>query len=787
MNLRLQMLAVLIVSLLHSKAQPVERMHIHFDKDIYLPGETIWFKAYLYNGGTLSTLSTNFYAAIYDERGRLLQQKIYPISGGTCNGDFVIADTVAISQVRFTAFTKSTLAADSLHLFEKTLTVYNKENTPKNTGDALTNFVSLQFFPEGGNWIAGVNNFIAFKAWYADGTPARVNGVLMDEQAGTVLDSFQANSLGMGKFQFTPEQKTYAAAWKDNTGSMHKTLLPAVQPYGIALHAELTKNELYYHVRKNTGADNFKTLHLLARIDNEELYRADLAIGDRMEWIGKIPRDSLPPGIIQITLFGEQWNPVQERVIFVSPKKDILPQIREEGRNKAGKAKNNIEVIIPDTLFTNMSASIADINFYEKEKNAATIRGELWFAEQVKALHANILREMQNGNEDLTDLVLLTHGWRKYNWTNTAKNQLQENRPADNYLSLQVGYKEGNHGFGKKESLKMIVKDKVSGNQFFVLDPVGQVRFEQTGLIFYDSAKVYYQLAKDKDLVDLLAVKRNEGIKAPEFLAPVTETVWQRQSAKISMPVFFDSLYGRPRKFNEMQTIKEVVVKGKYMNPITKRTLDLDNKYTSGMFSGIARGYQLNVLDDPRAEVLPDLFIYLKTMFPGLAVAGSFGQRKLYPCPMIGYSTCPPLLIFLDEREIEPETLESVPISSIAYAKYIPGIVAGSSFSTGNGVMYLYSKKGDEPSSTPTNMRSAIVKGYDVPKEFFNPDYSDKASLAQPDTRTTLYWNPYLVADKDNRKLKIEYYNNDVSRQLLLTIEGVDAAGRLIHLEKIIE
>jgi hypothetical protein len=41
--------------------------------------------------------------------------------------------------------------------------------------------------------------------------------------------------------------------------------------------------------------------------------------------------------------------------------------------------------------------------------------------------------------------------------------------------------------------------------------------------------------------------------------------------------------------------------------------------------------------------------------------------------------------------------------------------------------------------------------------------------------------------DKTNNKIKIEYYNNDVSKKLLLTIEGVNASGKLIHIEKIIE
>ncbi|RYZ48707.1 MAG: hypothetical protein EOO14_21750, partial [Chitinophagaceae bacterium] len=32
------------------KADPQEKVYVHFDKSHYNPGETIWFKAYLFTG-----------------------------------------------------------------------------------------------------------------------------------------------------------------------------------------------------------------------------------------------------------------------------------------------------------------------------------------------------------------------------------------------------------------------------------------------------------------------------------------------------------------------------------------------------------------------------------------------------------------------------------------------------------------------------------------------------------------------------------------------------------------
>ena len=208
------------------------------------------------------------------------------------------------------------------------------------------------------------------------------------------------------------------------------------------------------------------------------------------------------------------------------------------------------------------------------------------------------------------------------------------------------------------------------------------------------------------------------------------------------------------------------------------------------MFSGLARGYQFNLLDDKSAASQSDVLNYLVYRAGSLKICtGAFGERFLMNSR--GSNGCDPankLITFVDEVELpEQEGLVFIPVSQIAYIKYVPGIVIGSSFVSNAGALYIYRKKGDELDPSTATMKSTKLKGYNLPKYFENPDYSEKAALLQQDFRTTLYWNPYLSTEKDRRKVRIEYYNNDISKKLLLTIEGFDAAGKLIHIEKVIE
>jgi hypothetical protein len=780
LQLKLTIFLFLIVSA--CRAQPNERIHLHFDKDIYLPGETIWFKAYMYNNNALSTVSTNFYTAIYDEAGKLLEQKMYPIADGTAKGSFSIPGNIESGKLQLVAFTKGMIFYDNSNVFKKILSIYKKD-TPQNTIPAANN-VSLQFFPEGGNWVAGISNTVAFKAWNEDGSPAQVSGKIMDEETHTAIDSFSTNTAGLGKLQLMPEEKIYTALWKDADGKIIKTELPAVTPLGITLHAELVKKELYYVINKNATAENLKTLHLLAQMENEELYKADILIGDKNYLVNKFSIDSLPSGIMQLTLFNSDWQPLQERIIFINASKNTLPLIKEEERSSAAKAKNIIELIMPDNSVSNLSASIADINFYDRATHR-TIQQDLWVNAQLKGLNSTIANEIETGNSAAIDLVMLTHGWRKYSWQKVINKQVETVSPIDNFLSLNIHYKEKNYALPGDESLSLVINDKVTGRQYHALNPASQTSFYQSGFVFYDSARVSYKLNKNKEMSGNLLMKVNDSINIPAYITGVKNMPKQNSSSAGLIDTSFNNI---ATKFNTVQTFKTIVVNSKYVNPVTKRMQQLDDKYTSGLFSGLVRGYQINVVDDIETET-SDIYSYIRYKMPTkLGVSGITGARQFYPCSMTMNDTCDPIPVFLNENEMPGDILESVPLSTIAYIKYTPGIVIGSSFTSANGALYVYTRKGSDDSQPSTSpMRSVTVKGYDLAKEFFNPDYSDKASLLQPDLRTTVYWNPYIITGKDNNKVKLEYYNNDISKKLLLTIEGVNEAGKLIHIEKIIE
>ena len=69
--------------------------------------------------------------------------------------------------------------------------------------------------------------------------------------------------------------------------------------------------------------------------------------------------------------------------------------------------------------------------------------------------------------------------------------------------------------------------------------------------------------------------------------------------------------------------------------------------------------------------------------------------------------------------------------------------------------------------------------GYYKAKAFYVPKYDHpKTNDQSSDLRTTVYWNPNVVTDKDG-KASFEFYNNDTKGTYRVVVEGIDDDGKL--------
>ena len=181
-----------------------------------------------------------------------------------------------------------------------------------------------------------------------------------------------------------------------------------------------------------------------------------------------------------------------------------------------------------------------------------------------------------------------------------------------------------------------------------------------------------------------------------------------------------------------------------------------------------------------------DILTYLQAKVPGLSISIAGSQAS---ASWRGSKTD----FYVDEFSTPIEQIQNMNIVDIAYIKAIRPPFFGSSSTGGGGsggAIAIYTKRGGPNKSSNVNskgMENMVLGGYSVFKEFFNPEYDKPTASFEADNRTTLYWNPYVLTNKRSTRVRIEFYNNDISRKLQLVLEGMNIDGKLTRVVKYIE
>jgi hypothetical protein len=103
---------------------------------------------------------------------------------------------------------------------------------------------------------------------------------------------------------------------------------------------------------------------------------------------------------------------------------------------------------------------------------------------------------------------------------------------------------------------------------------------------------------------------------------------------------------------------------------------------------------------------------------------------------------------------------------------------------SGGAIVVTTKRGGGENTSYITNTAPAGLitysfKGYFKAKTFYSPKYNHPKTDNEPsDLRSTIYWNPNIITDKDGNA-SFEYFNNDTKGNYRVVVEGIDDNGNL--------
>ena len=294
-----------------------EKLHIHFDKDAYLPGETIWMKAYIQCGSKPSNYSKNIYFDWTDAQGNLLLHGVAPVVDGMSSGSFRVPDNLSGGAVHIKAYTQWMLNFDNNFLYNKDIPVLTQSDGSM-PGRVKTT-TTMKFYVEGGDLVNGLSSLVAFEVLDQNGKPITIRGAIRNA-SNIVRDSISTQYNGMGSFRLKPVAgESYTAYWKDEFGEMHKTSLPAAKSSGIVMHLDAYRNgEIHYKIERTEDASKLKKLTIMTTINQKMVYSSPIDLSSNTASEAFIATTSFPSGVMQVTVFDDHLSPLVERVVFVN-------------------------------------------------------------------------------------------------------------------------------------------------------------------------------------------------------------------------------------------------------------------------------------------------------------------------------------------------------------------------------------------------------------------------------------------------------------------------------------
>ncbi len=772
---------------IYAEQFPKERIHVHFDKTIYNKEETIWFKIYILDDQGLTQLSKNVYIEWFDTEGKLLRQHVTPLFQSTAKGAFELPADYSGNVIRMKVYTRWILNDDPAFGFERDIILNNNEKIIKPKKEENTTRVNV--FPEGGELVNGLNSLVAFKATDNFGKPVNIKGLLVN-QLGKTLDTLRVKHDGMGSFRLTPKAgDSYAVKWIDPAGNTGLLPIMASKKEGITL--SVTTNNEFAKVRiERTGnpGETLKKLNLLVHMNQQVLFKVSLNTLEKPVLTADIPIDGLNTGILQFSLFSADWLPVAERIVFVNNREHefgakLIPQLTTLTK----KGKNVFDIFVSDTLATNMSVSVTDASIESSQSNYS-IYSDLLLSSELKGKIHNPGYYLSSDADEVTanlDLVMMTNGWRKFNWEKIKAGIGPELKYPIETDMMRVGGKV----YGLKSvsandlMLNLIVQNKDSSKSF-IFQPVSKDGlFQSENLYFFDTARIFYNFNQNQKLNELTQVQFDNGLlKASAKMIELKQenmlNLWNDSVSLAKMNNFL-MMQEDWKKQNSYKTLQEVIVKSKAKS----NEKALDERYATGLFSG-GDAQVFDFLNDPAALGGIDIISYLQGRVAGLVINRSGASTS-----MSWRGATPDL--YLDQMQVGADYIQSINVSDIAMVKVFRPPFFGSMGGGSGGAIAIYTKKGGDykgdNSKSSKSMQSALLAGYTRFKEFFNPQYDNPAESTETDIRTTLYWNPYVITNKKSPRFKVQFFNNDISKRLQIVLEGVNAEGKMTRVVKILE
>ena len=625
---------------------------------------------------------------------------------------------------------------------------------------------AVQFFPEGGELVAGVPRLVAFKAERADGYPEDVRGSVLDSRGDTVV-SFVAEHDGMGTFLLCPLQgETYRALCRAGEREIRATL-PEVGEGACALTTAQAPGRILYKADGTVPPGSRLVGHI----------RGDcccIVPVDPRRPAGTILTDSLPEGILHLLLADSTGRPRSERLVFLkrTGKRErwtVTPDKTRYGKREKVRVGIKLEDCDGKPVSADLSVSVTDRRAVRYDSLGDDIRTNLLLCSDIKGYVHNpgyYFRDDDPVREHRLDLVMMTNGWRRFKTRNLYEPEPFTPRhfiERGQYLSGKV---IGIAGRAAPEaSVSAVALNRENLADAALADDSG--RFVLSGLDFTDTV-LFMVSAKTRRGKPVQRIDMDGLYPRP----PLTERPPFPDSAESVRKAIGDYLKQQKMQYAMIDGMKIFELEGvevRASNPKRPKITPFSTVYDTAKLAPFKPMLLYNYL----SYFTPDIRSDRKNLYVKKGFESGYARAQLN----------------LNGKIVDLEYLRGYYVDDVEYVHVVSltdwrtqearARDAGINLPNYLYRVDIYLKRGREY-GVP-DVQTCQVIGYSEDMEFYHPVYDtpEKINNGKPDERTTLFWNPYVKTDP-NGNTTIEFYTNDTDQaDYDIDIEGIAPDGTI--------
>ena len=788
------------VQLIKSKIATLsEKVYLHMDKAYYATGETVWFKAYVTNLGSLlpSEGSVVLYVDIIDPDGNILIHKRLPVNQYGAEGSFDLPEEISSGQYRIRAYTNWMKNYSEQFFFDKNIAVYNPNDDLTSQIQKSQNIdFDVQFFAEGGQLIVGIPSQVAFKAIDQSGAGIDVSGNIFNSDNNKVAE-LKTRHDGMGSIFIIPQPNEKLKAIINYRGIEKEYFLPEPVAEGYNLTVNNLRDKNIQVMIKSSTSLNDSEFYLVGQ-SRGIIYHREKSRINRGSAVIQIPKLKIPDGIFHITIFNMDYQPVGERAVFINNQQMANAEISVDDPVLSAREKIKMKIRITNEYGKPvkgipLSLAVTDIKHQNKSDLSHNIGNYLLLTSDLKGyIHDPGFYFLKDDRETriALDLLMLTHGWTRFSW-----DKIQNETMGITEYSHEMGINVAGMAFGSGTKnpfangyLTFISADeRYAGAWMTTTDNFGH--FQLNNLQIPDTVWAMTKSLDSKGKLQKvdLTIKELSPFPAQKSMSQGIPLSWNSEIEHYLETVRQRRLIAASLRLDDQVVLKEVLITGKRQDNMIYGTPDAVVEMNESMLA------------------FNNIFEILSGRVAGVTVSGSGMNATVRIRGQSSFTGATTPLFLLDGIPLT-NSLTSIDTSGVTTQSQLnaillsinprdvdrievlknPGTTSIFGVRGGNGVISIITQRETIQSrmTSPKGFDKIQLQGYSWTKEYYAPKYDvPRDEHVLTDKRTTVYWNPGMFTDNLGY-VELEFFNSDEAKQIQVDIQGMsDYGDPIYHLE----